>query len=126
MEEPRNSRTNKDRWQLDQIRYRIHDPMPPKREAKHVSDILQDVVDGFEQPTQENILLLREAWPQLVGPQIAKHSTPGYIADFALTIFVDHPGWMPELERNKRGLLRKLESSYPQLRIARLRLQLDG
>lgn len=126
MEQPRNSRVSKDRWNMDKIRYHMDQPAPPKRIAKSISDILKDVVEGFEQPTQENVLVLRKAWPKLVGTQIAKYSAPGFIADFTLIVFVNHPGWMPELERSKRSLLMKLQSKYPELRIKRLRLQLDG
>lgn len=125
MEQPRNSRISKDRWDMDRVRFHMSQPASPKREAKHVSDVLKDVVEGFEQPTQENVLLLREVWSQLVGEQIAKHSSPGFISDFTLTVFVNHPGWLPELERIKRSLLMKLGSKYPELRVHRLRLKLD-
>jgi predicted nucleic acid-binding Zn ribbon protein len=125
MEQPRNNRINRDRWDMDRVRYHLDKPMAPKRDIKSMADILKDVVEGFEVPVQENILVLRKSWPKLVGVQIAQHSSPGFIADFQLCVFVDHPGWMPELERIKRMVLQKLQSSYPELRIRRLRFSLQ-
>ena len=90
-----------------------------------MDEILKDVVDGLEQPQSENILILRDAWSKLVGSQIAKHSAPGFIKDFSLHVFVDHPGWMPELERIKRLLLQKLQSQYRDLRIRKLNFLLE-
>lgn len=125
MEQPRNSKRNRDRWDMDKVRYHLDKPPAPNREIKSVGDILKDVVDGLEQPIQENVLVLRKAWSKLVGEQIAKHSEPGFIKDNALYVFVDHPGWMPELERLKRPLLMKLQNSYRELRIRQLRFSLQ-
>ncbi len=124
MEQPRHSKRNQDRWDIDRVRYKLDKPPSPQREIKSVGDILKDVVGGLEQPVQESVLILRESWEKLVGVQIAKHSEPGFIKDFALYIFVDHPGWMPELERHKRSLLMKLQSSYREMRIRHIRFQL--
>lgn len=124
MEQPRNSRWNKDRWALDQIRFRMDHRPSPKRDIKSVGDILKDVVGGLEQPVQESVLVLRESWKKLAGEQIAKHSEPGFIKDYALHVFVDHPGWMPELERHKRPLLMKLQSGYSEMRIRQIRFLL--
>ncbi|VGO12736.1 hypothetical protein PDESU_01290 [Pontiella desulfatans] len=125
MEQPRNSRINKDRWALDQIRYHLDKPMAPRRDIKSVADILKDVVEGFEVPVQDNVRILREAWPKLVGTQIAKHCAPGFIKDYQLHVFVDHPGWLPELERIKRMLLQKLQGNYRELNIRGLRFSLQ-
>ncbi len=94
--------------------------MSPKRDIRNMRDVLSDVMDGLEQPQSENILILRKAWPKLVGAQIAQHSEPGFIKDYVLHVRVDLPGWMPELERLKRVLLQKLKSQYHELQIRRL------
>ena len=110
---------------MDKVRYHLAKPPAPQRDCKTVGDILKDVVEEFEQPVQDNVRLLREAWPKLVGAQIAKHSEPGFIKDFQLHVFVDHPGWIPELERSKRMLLQTLQSNYRELRIRGLRFSLQ-
>lgn len=72
----------------------------------------------------ENIVVLREAWPKMVGPQIAQHSEPVRIEFNALVVSVDLPGFMPELQRIKLHLLKKLKCSYRELRIRQLRFEL--
>lgn len=124
MEQPRKSRKNNDRWDIDRVRYGLDKPMAPNREVKSVGEILKNVVQDFEQPVQGNIRILRESWPKLVGQQIAQHSEPGYIKDFCMCVFVDHPGWVPELERLKRPLLNKLQTTYREMQIRQLRFDL--
>jgi hypothetical protein len=125
MEQPRKSKHNSARWDMDKVRFHLAKPVSPNRDIRSIDGILKDVLDGLEQPQSENILILRKAWPELVGPQIAKHSSPGFIKDFSLHVFVDHPGWLPELERIKRLLLQKLQSNYRELRIRRLKFLLE-
>ncbi len=110
---------------MDRVRYHLGKPLAPNREIRSIGDILPDVLGGLEKPQNENILILRKAWPKLVGGQISKHSEPGFIKDFALHVFVDHPGWMPELERIKRILLQKLQAQYRELRIRKLNFLLE-
>lgn len=120
MEQPRNSRVNRERWEMDKVRFHLRKPPAPKRDVKMMADILKDVIEGFEQPVQESVLVLRESWPKLVGQQIAQHSEPGFIKNNALHVFVDHPGWLSELQRMKRPLQMKLQSQYGELRIRQL------
>jgi hypothetical protein len=120
MEQPRKSKLNRARWDLDKVRYHLNKPMNPNREIRRIDGILGDVLDGLEKPQSENILIIRKAWSELVGAQIAQHSSPGFVKDFALYVFVDLPGWLPELERIKRLLLQKLQSQYRELRLRRL------
>ncbi|MEN7972795.1 MAG: DUF721 domain-containing protein [Verrucomicrobiota bacterium] len=125
MEQPRKSKRNAARWDMDKVRYHLDKPPAPNREIRAIDGILKDVLEGLEQPQCENILILRDAWPKLVGAQIAKHSEPGFIKESVLHVFVDLPGWLPELERIKRMLLQKLQSRYRELRIRRLSFLLE-
>lgn len=125
MEQPRNSKPNPDRWDVDKVRFQLDKPLSPNRDILGIGEIMKDVVEGLEQPVQDNILLLRKVWPELVGGPIASHSAPSFIKDFTLHVFVDHPGWMPELERTKRLLLKKLQASYREMRIRRLTFILE-
>lgn len=125
MEQPRKSKLNLARWNMDKVRYHLDKPPSPNRDIRELDAILKDVLDGLEQPQSENILILRDAWSELVGAQIAQHSTPGFVKNFSLHVFVDHPGWIPELECAKRLLLQKLQSKYRELRIRRINFLLE-
>jgi len=120
MEDPRKSKANWSRWDLDRVRYHLEKPPAPSRDIRPIGDVLKDVVAGLEEPQDENIPLLREAWTEIAGAQIAKHSRPESLQNFVLRVDVDHPGWLPELERLKKVLLQKLQSNYRDLRIRQL------
>ncbi len=124
MEDPRYSRRNGARWAIDKVRYHLDKPLAPQREIRRLDSVLKDVVEDLETPQCENILVLRDAWPALAGRQIASKSEPAIFEYHVLTVNVNHPGWMPELERMKRMLLHKLQSRYPDLRIRQLRFVL--
>jgi predicted nucleic acid-binding Zn ribbon protein len=124
MEDPRQSKTNWSRWNVDRVRYRLDKPPAPNRDIQPIGEVLKDVVSGLEQPRDENILLLQKAWPEIAGEQIAKHSEPASLQSFVLCVDVDHPGWLPELERMKRILLQKLQARYRELRIRKLHFSL--
>jgi predicted nucleic acid-binding Zn ribbon protein len=113
------------RWDVDKTRYHLNKQPSPNREIRSVGEILNDVVDGLQEPQCENILIVRKAWPELVGAQISKHSEPGFIKDFTLHVYVNHPGWLAELERIKRTLLQKFQSQYRELRIRKLSFLLE-
>ncbi len=120
MEDPRSNKRNHARWDIDRVRYHLDKPSAPNREIRRIDDILKDVVEGLEAPQDETLLVLRDAWPGLVGQQIAKHSQPASLEYHALNVSVDHPGWVPELERLKRVLMQKLQARYPDLQIRKL------
>ena len=124
MEDPRKSKANWGRWNVDRIRFHLDKPPAPSRDIRPIGEILKDVVAGLEQPQDENMLVLRKAWPEIAGAQIAKHSHPSLLQNFVLQVDVDHPGWLPELERLKRVLLQKLQSNYRELRIRQLHFRL--
>ncbi len=124
MEQPRKIGADRARRELDRIRYRTDAPLPPHREIRSIGELLPDVAGGMERPTQEEVLLLRSSWSDLVGEQVAQCSEPWFIRDFQLHVSVNHPGWMAELERSKPLLLRRLEGSFADLRIRRVNLLL--
>ena len=124
MEEPRNRKVNRDRWELDRVRYQMDKPAAPQRDPVAVKDIVADVAAGLEQPLQESIRILRSVWPKLVGPSIALHSQPGFIKEGILYIFVSQAGWLSELERNRQAVLYKIEDRYTEMNIRRLQFEL--
>lgn len=124
MEHPRNSRTDQARWELDKVRCYLEKQPSPNREIRGIGEILADVLEGLDEPVPETVLVLRDAWSELAGPQISRHSRPIALENFTLRICVDHPGWLAEIERTKRLLLRKLQAGYPSLGIRQLQLEL--
>lgn len=112
---------DRSRWDIDRVRFHLNSPPAPQRDLKEIGELLPDILSSLERPKDENITVLVGAWPKLTGPQVSAHSRPGYFQDRTLYVFVNHPGWIAELQRIKRPLLQKLQQHYREMKIRQLR-----
>jgi predicted nucleic acid-binding Zn ribbon protein len=124
MEEPRNRKVNRDRWELDRVRYQLDQPLAPARDMMALKDLLGPVADGLDQPLQESIRTLKKEWASIVGEPIAMQSEPAFIREGILYIFVQQSGWLSELSRMRGPLLRKIEGTYSEMNIRKLHFEL--
>jgi len=111
---------------MDRVRFRLEKPPPPKRDVKSLAELLPEIIESIEQPKDEAMTVLCGAWEKLVGPQVAQFSRPVDLRDRTLYVFVNHPGWISELERLKRPLLQKIQQHYRELEIRRLRFEYNA
>lgn len=84
----------------------------PDRLADELGSILKKVSEDFEEAVDPRISLLRDTWKSIAGEQIALHSDPQYIDRYVLYILVDHPGWMPELQKAKKPILSRIQKAF--------------
>ena len=91
----------------------------PDRLADNLAGILPKIIESLERPVDPRVSLLKDQWKEIVGEQNALHSEPGFIKDFALHVWVDHPGWMPEFQKLKRTILVKVQKVFPGKRPVR-------
>jgi len=69
---------------------------------------------------------LAEAWPEIAGKQVAKHTRPGSLQGATLTVYVDSSVWLNELQRYGLNALLKNVQAYAGVgKVRRIRLQLD-
>ena len=79
---------------------------------------------GCEQDLRHHRIL--EAWPALVGPDIARRARPGPVDNKTLTIYVTSSAWLHELSRyGQRQILTKLQHQFGPQTIRNVRLLLD-
>ena len=65
---------------------------------------------GLEQRLQQSQVFF--LWAQIVGADIARHAQPVSLNKGKLTIMVDHPVWLQELQRfHKELMLRKVQQA---------------
>jgi predicted nucleic acid-binding Zn ribbon protein len=56
---------------------------------------------------------LRNAWPSIVGAEIARHAQPQSLKNRRLNVSVDHPLWLQELSRyHKPMILQKIAARF--------------
>jgi len=62
-----------------------------------------------------------EHWPAIVGPVIARQTTPHLWQGDTLTVKVTHSAWMQELKMMEPQLLAKIRAQAPDLKIQKIR-----
>ncbi len=66
-----------------------------------------------------------EAWPQLVGPQIAGVTQPRLVTnDGTLIVGVKSHGWMSELSLMERALVAKVNAEATKAKVKKIRWEL--
>lgn len=65
---------------------------------------------------------LVEAWPEIIGDQIAKHTRPLAIEDDILVIGVDSSAWLHHLFMLKIEILRTINKRIPGIKIREIRM----
>ena len=133
MEDPRDKKINKDRWDLDCERLRTDKYFTPHRHIKNIEEVIPAVMENLSKPIQPSVVILRDNWRNLweetlnkeMGPKYAEHSQPGFIKDYNLCIFVFNSSWLSEFEINKSILLDKIKTSYDSLNIRKIYFSLN-
>ncbi|MDD2521047.1 MAG: DUF721 domain-containing protein, partial [Kiritimatiellae bacterium] len=69
---------------------------------------------------------IADAWPDIVGPQIARHTRPAHLENRLLTVFVAHPAWLMELRgAPAQEILSRLQDQFGKQTVASLRWSID-
>lgn len=111
---------NPDAWRVRREFLRISDPLPPPpfKDGEPVSDAVSRVVKALGVPAADSDALgIVRDWAEIVGPDIAKHATPGDLSNGTLTIRVKGSVWFAELRRSApRLLLPKLQARFASVK----------
>jgi len=101
-------------------RHRYRAAQRTDRDPVALDVLLEEVAAELGKPEDPRISILKSKWEEMVGPQNAQYSTPGFIRDFGLHIFVSHPGWLLEMKNKARFILMKIQRSYPELKLRKV------
>ena len=69
------------------------------------------------------MLRLREIWPRVAGPSLARHAWPTAVHDGEVVVDVRDSQWLHELTYMRKALLDKLRALCPDVPIRALRLR---
>lgn len=98
----------------------------PKLEASKVSNVLRQVIQRRGYAAIQSADQLRNAWDQIVGPQLAKQTQVGKIQRNQLLILASNKVVANELEFMKSQIVRHLQSQHPEFSIRSLKISVDG
>lgn len=94
------------------------------RGFRTIKEVLAAVLE--ELGLGEKVVVYRAVtdWPEIVGPQVARHTKALAVEDKTLVVAVDSPAWMTQLFYLKAQLLEKIANRIGSGRIVELRLVL--
>jgi predicted nucleic acid-binding Zn ribbon protein len=91
-----------------------------------IGEILPRVLEklGLDRRVAEQRVAL--VWPQVVGPQAARHSRVLGVREGVLTVEVDQSVWGSELQLQEAEIRRRISEMLPRVRIDRIRFRASG
>ena len=91
---------------VEEVRERVEDPQP-------LNKVLSDLVTSrdWKQGIAEGTLFTE--WKNVVGPDVAQHSTPITLVDGVLTIQTSSTAWATQLTAISQSLVKQISSSAP-------------
>ena len=119
---------NKGQWQIARERFHIEDYAPPASDAGAtlLGALIPDALKGMKLAAHAQVSRIAEAWPELVGPQLAANTKPAHLENKLLTVFVSHPMWLFELRGAPAAeILARLQARFGKNEIQNIRWSID-
>lgn len=93
--------------------------------GREIKDLLVPLLDKVEETLKQNPRALIEAWPEIVGPKIAEMTKAVSIEQGSFLVLVQNSTLHSLLSTyEKPRLLKKIQETFPQLRIKTIRFKL--
>jgi len=118
---------NKGAWAVQRERCQIAAERPaPIRHDKVVMDVAQRILKDWKLDGRAAEIRLAQAWPEIVGPQVAAHARPGRLERGVLVVYVINSVWLAELTRLfQKPMLDNIRRHIGNSDVRALRLQID-
>lgn len=91
---------------------------------QRLGDVLQEVLQQFRQPADENLLRIWDLWDEAVGAVIAQHARPSAFKGDLLIVQVSNSTWIHHLQFLKPDILHKVNQALGHNQIADLRFKI--
>lgn len=96
-------------------------PFGSGRDPKGIADVILDATTEFGWNSSLAQSDLMTAWPEMVGAELAEHSTPVGIDDGTLTVQCDSTAWATQLRLMRAQVTTAILRSYPDAGIESMR-----
>lgn len=125
MDELRNKKISRARWELDSIRFHLEKTPAPMRSIRTLQELIPEVLPNMDTPVDERVTEIKKRWKEWVGEPIFHQTTIQSIEQKVLIVLVKNSGWISELERIKRVVLQKINDHFGSKQIQRIQFLLD-
>ena len=88
---------------------------------KRADEILKNILENLHIEEEVPYSSFFNSWEKIAGIDIANHSGLDEVKNNILYISVDHPGWIQIIQLQKRGIMQRINSLFPELQIHSLR-----
>ena len=126
VDELRNKKISRARWELDSIRFHLEKTPAPMRSIRSLQELIPEVLPNMDSPVDERVTEIKKRWKEWVGEPIFHQTTVQSIEQNVLIVLVKHSGWISELERIKRVVVQKMNDHFGSKQIQRIQFLLDG
>ena len=126
VDELRNKKISRARWELDSIRFHLEKTPAPMRSIRSLQELIPEILPNMDSPVDERVTEIKKRWKEWVGEPIFHQTTVQSIDQKVLIVLVKHSGWIPELERIKRVVVKKINDHFGSKQIQRIQFLLDG
>jgi len=82
----------------------------------NIKDVVNRVIGGLVCQAPEGYQHVHDAWAQIVDPQTARHTRVAGVKHDQLTVYVDSPAWLYQMNLQKEKLLQQLKKDLPKLK----------
>ena len=125
VDELRNKKISRARWELDSIRFHLEKTPAPMRSIRTLQELIPEVLPNMNTPVDERVTEIKKRWKEWVGEPIFHQTTIQSIEQKVLIVLVKNSGWISELERIKRVVLQKINDHFGSKQIQRIQFLLD-
>ncbi len=80
-----------------------------------IKDIIPQVIANISQKKPETQEKIQRLWYSMVGEQAKEHTAMAEFKDKRLTVHVDSPAWLFQMNVKKRKILERLKEEWPDL-----------
>ena len=126
VDELRDKKISRARWELDSIRFHLEKTPAPMRSIRSLQELIPEVLPNMDGPVDERVTEIKKRWKEWVGEPIFHQTTVQSIEQNVLIVLVKHSGWISELERIKRVVVQKMNDHFGSKQIQRIQFLLDG
>ena len=126
MDELRNKKISRARWELDSIRFHLEKSPAPMRSIRTLEELIPEVLPNMDSPVDERVTEIKKRWKEWVGEPIFHQTSVQSIEQKVLIVWVKNSGWISELERIKRVVVQKINDHFGSKQVQRIQFLLDG
>lgn len=93
-----------------------------KPDGRSAGELIARFVDAIGARDEKGVVPFVQAWPQIVGPDLAAHSRVLDVRNKAVVVGLDHPGWLQKMHMNQDRIVAAVQRRFPTLEIRYLQL----